>query len=514
MGTHARIAIGLVIIGLLGIVGWKVAEPMLAAEKQASVSDVGEKGTIRLGIDAWVGYFPLCSPEMKRRLHREGYSLVCTDDAANYQERFTRLKQNEYEFAVATVDSYLLNGAAHHFPGPVVAVVDESKGGDAIIARKDKVPNLETLKNAEQLRVAFTPNSPSHHLLKAVASHFDVGPFREKSAYLETEGSEAALKALQNGQADIAVLWEPDVSKALQSQDYVRLLGTEVTQELIVDILIASQKTVKDQPEMVLSLLKTYFETLKFYRTNRERLVTDISRRYKINSHTAEELLQGVAWATLTDNAERWYGVDSQQFSEESLVHSISSAANILLDNQDFTHNPLPNEDPYRLINSDFIKTLHQRVGNSGSFTVAGQNSAHTPTFSALSDTQWQQLDEVGSLKTRKITFASGTANLTDEGKQQIDALINDLQHYPLFRVEVRGHTGVRGDADANQVLSQRRADAVRDYMFDRYALDKHRVRSVGFGGTRPLVKKNGESTRAYQYRLPRVEIVLVREVM
>jgi outer membrane protein OmpA-like peptidoglycan-associated protein len=89
---------------------------------------------------------------------------------------------------------------------------------------------------------------------------------------------------------------------------------------------------------------------------------------------------------------------------------------------------------------------------------------------------------------------------------------MDDLQHYPHFRVEVRGHTGLRGDANANLALSQERADAVLRYIDVTYGLDGNRVRAIGFGDSKPLAKKPGESDRAYNYRLPRVEIVLVRE--
>ena len=128
MKAHAKIAITIAVLGLFGIGVWKFIQPMLAEWRQLDVSDAGEKGLIRVGIDGWVGYFPLCSPEMKRRLHREGYGIQCEDDLANYNQRFQKLKNNEYEFAVATVDSYLLNGERYDYPGPIISVIDESLG--------------------------------------------------------------------------------------------------------------------------------------------------------------------------------------------------------------------------------------------------------------------------------------------------------------------------------------------------------------------------------------------------
>lgn len=509
---HAKIAGSVIVVAILGIIGWKIVEPMLVASAQNQVSDAGDKGTLVIGVDGWVGYFPLCSPQFKKLMNRAGWGIRCEDDNANYDERFKKLKRDDYHFAVATVDSYVLNGEKHSYPGPIVAVLDESKGGDAIVARKDVIPNMEALKTAVGKKVAFTPDSPSHHLLKSVASHFDVPNFRDDGNFVSSDGSEQALKALEDGKADIAIIWEPEVSKAVANKDFVRLLGTEDTQRLIVDILIASQDLVRKQPEIIELFLKTYFSTLKHYRNNQSDLVSDIARHYRIKESVAQSLLSGVEWATLSSNAETWYGTSGTTYSDEALVDSIDSAVTVLLDNNDFDRNPLPNDDPYSLLNSNFISKLYEKIGHSGGFTSPAASSGQTKQFASLTDAQWSSLKEVGSLKSRNIAFASGTDALTIEGKEQIDLLVSDLKHYPNFRIEVRGHTGVRGDKQANQTLSEDRSDSVMRYLGITHDIEDNRARAVGFGGSKPLPKKPGESNRAYGYRLPRVEIVLLRE--
>lgn len=515
MKLHAKLAIGLTAIGITVMVGLRVVEPIIADALQADVSDVGEKGTIKIGVDAWVGYFPLCSPEMKKNLNREGYGLRCTDDAADYQDRFKRLKSSDYDFVVATVDSYLLNGEQYNFPGPIVAVLDESKGGDAIIGRRSVVPNLEALKKAKDIGVAYTPDSPSHHLIKAVASHFDVELFRNKRNLIKANGSEAALEKLLDGQVDIAVVWEPEVSKSLENKQFVRLLGTEDTQQLIVDILIASQSVVKKDSDMLRSLMRAYFKTLKYYRDHQDKFIKEIARHYDIKKGTAKDLLGGVHWVTLSDNAEHWYGVDTLGFSDEALIHTIESAADILMENGDFSRNPIPYDDPYRLINSTFIKDMYERFANAGGFTRAGNDKPEKNLiFNSLLAAQWDALQPIASLKARQIKFSSGTSDLTLAGKEQIDQLVADLKHYPNFRVEVRGHSGIKGDIHANLALSQQRADSVVRYIDVAHSLDENRIRAVGFGGEKPLAKRPGETNRAYHYRLPRVEIVLVREIL
>jgi len=179
MVRHTKFAIAILVVGFVGIVAWKHFKPQLEYAAQAGVSDVGEKGTISIAVDGWVGYFPFCSQELRRRLNRVGYGLNCTDDLADYDDRFKKLKQNQYDFVVATVDSYVLNGKKYGYPGPIISVI--------------------------------------HHLLKSAASHFDVPLFKNRKAFVEAQGSEDAYKKLKSGDVDIAVLWEPEVKRPIKS---------------------------------------------------------------------------------------------------------------------------------------------------------------------------------------------------------------------------------------------------------------------------------------------------------
>ena len=64
-------------------------------------------------------------------------------------------RDEELEFAVATVDSYILNGSPLNYPGTIVAVIDESKGGDAIVAWKDRLSSLDALKANTDYKIAI-----------------------------------------------------------------------------------------------------------------------------------------------------------------------------------------------------------------------------------------------------------------------------------------------------------------------------------------------------------------------
>ena len=155
-------ALLLMLLGLGATYGIWLLLPKLVDRKQQTTSDAAQtQGKLRIALDSWIGYFPLRSPEMKTALHRAGWLLAWEDDKADYRSRMERLEKGELDFAVATVDSYLLNGERSAYPAVIVAVIDESKGGDAILARKDRVASLDDLKGKLDARVAFTRPVPA-----------------------------------------------------------------------------------------------------------------------------------------------------------------------------------------------------------------------------------------------------------------------------------------------------------------------------------------------------------------
>jgi outer membrane protein OmpA-like peptidoglycan-associated protein len=512
MSVHVKAFLAILVLGVLAIAGVKFLLPVWQDKTQRQTSDAAsEHGRLVIGVDSWVGYFPLCSPAMSKRMRTAGYNLRCEDDQADYGKRFARLNDGELQLAVATVDAYVLNGVQTQYPGAIIAVLDQSKGGDAIIARRAVAANLDALKKTTTLRIAFTPNSPSEHLLKAVSVHFDMPHLKNRKAAwrIAANGSSDAFAKLQRGEADVAVMWEPDVSRALTNSDFIKLIGSEDTENLIVDVLIASRRMVQEKPEAIAVLLDQYFQTLRQYREDEALLREQVRTYAKVDAAQVEAMLHGVAWASLNDNGIQWFGVTSSSAGgEQQLADTINATTQILIAAGDFDRSPLPDHDAYRLTNGQFIANLYKaQSGSAGDAATSLQK-----TFAPLDEKGWGRLQEVGTLKIEPVGFQRGTATLGDEDEQVLARMAERLRHYPNYRILVKGHTGVGGDAEANMELSKSRAQAVANHLLSTFSIDANRMRAVGFGSSQPLPRLTGESDRAYGYRLPRVEIALLAE--
>lgn len=514
-----RTTIGAILLLLLGLVALGIAyvvAPLLKSQQQMATSDAARsKGAITIGVDSFAGYFPLCSPVMRQFMLADGYKLDCIDDSADYVGRFAKLAQKQLDFAVATVDSYVLAGRAVNYPGVVVAVLDESKGSDAIVARTEAVRNLDDLKNRTGLVVAYTPNSPSHHLLKAVGVHFDVPLFRggDPAARRETAGSPEALKTLLSGEAQVAVLWEPDVSKALAQPGVIKLLGSDQTSRLIVDILVAQRDLQDRHPDRVQLVLANYFKALKVYRDDPARLETELAAYAAVPAEVAGRVVKGIAWAGLQDNADVWLGLAAPgSLPAHGLFDAIDSTVRVLKEFGDVTETPLPGGDPRRIIQSAAVAALvAQGIAPTaaGSFLAQKVAGPLRADFAALDAEGWDRLREIGALKVRPILFRSGAAELSLSDKQELDAAAEALKSYPNFRIEVQGHSKPGADEDANLRLSRDRAEAVARYLQVTFDTDPDRLRAVGFGSSQPLPRRPDEAYRAWQDRLSRVEIHL-----
>jgi hypothetical protein len=69
------------LVGILVLVGFWLKQQYDNESSVLSTSDSKDiKGTVLIGSDSWIGYFPMCSGEMRSRVRAAGYILKCIDD--------------------------------------------------------------------------------------------------------------------------------------------------------------------------------------------------------------------------------------------------------------------------------------------------------------------------------------------------------------------------------------------------------------------------------------------------
>lgn len=90
------------------------------------------------------------------------------------------------------------------------------------------------------------------------------------------------------------------------------------------------------------------------------------------------------------------------------------------------------------------------------------------------------------------ITFETNSSDLTAPAKQQLDVVAAALKNDRLaeYTFNVEGHADPRGQADANMLLSQQRAESVRSYLVTTHHIAADRLKAEGKGDTDLLNRK------------------------
>jgi hypothetical protein len=503
-----------------GLVFANLVVPRLQDLGLQTASDAGRvKGTISVAGDNYLGYWFLNTREFTQRLRQKGYAIRWTNDGGNYAERHRKFNESQYDVMVLPISSYLQHGAALRFPGVIPAAISESKGADSIVAYTEKVsggagrtPAINDLNNPN-LKICVTPDSPSTFLLHVAIAHFALDELRQTGPWnVATKGSDDALGKLRGRQCDAAVLWEPDVSKALAIQGVTPIFGSDQVSEMIVDVFVVRRQLARDNPELVDAFFSSYFETVSHYSSRRDEMVAEIARDPAIGgTDAAGRAVSRIAWFGLDDNCRDWFNVGLpgivQLSNREKAVDSITQVTKVMMSVGDLGADPL-NGNPYAITNSDVLGRLCSQLG-TGSPGI-GVVPVRTE-FPPLGDDEWNSLRVIGRLRVLPISFDASTSRLTREGQTVVDQVATALvQNYPQYRVVVKGHTSPAGDEAANVALSEERAQAVRSYLASTHHVDPNRLRAQGVGSREPLPRIPGEGELAYRNRLARVEVLLL----
>ncbi len=109
------------------------------------------------------------------------------------------------------------------------------------------------------------------------------------------------------------------------------------------------------------------------------------------------------------------------------------------------------------------------------------------------------------SSKSYQIQFETGSAIIKPESYNELNEILKSSVVAEGLKVGVYGHTDNTGNADANQKLSEDRANSVKNYLISKGLLEK-RIESKGYGQSQPIADNKTVAGKAQNRR---VQIVL-----
>jgi outer membrane protein OmpA-like peptidoglycan-associated protein len=99
------------------------------------------------------------------------------------------------------------------------------------------------------------------------------------------------------------------------------------------------------------------------------------------------------------------------------------------------------------------------------------------------------------------VLFPIDSARLAPDARDSLDEMARVLNEYPKSAVVVQGYTDATGTEEHNQDLSERRAQAVKNYLVLR-GVDEERMSALGFGESSPIASNSSESGRQRNRRV------------
>jgi outer membrane protein OmpA-like peptidoglycan-associated protein len=111
-------------------------------------------------------------------------------------------------------------------------------------------------------------------------------------------------------------------------------------------------------------------------------------------------------------------------------------------------------------------------------------------------------LDNYKSIADVNVTFGFDKAVLTADDKKQLDEFAAGLTDKRAYILAVTGGTDSTGDANYNYGLSQRRADAVVNYLATKYNVAPHKFYLIGIGKDQQVASDNTAAGRAKNRRV------------
>jgi hypothetical protein len=295
---------------------------------------------------------------------------------------------------------------------------------------------------------------------------------------------EEAYARLQKGEADFAVLWEPQSSRAVaEIPGAHRLIDTRHAQGIVIDLCLASRRVLADEPELADTVTRAYFRTLHQFlndpRTFREAAARDSGQ----SSTAAASMLSGIKFASLEDNAESWMA------QRKPTVHQLDTAfdaiGRILRD-----HSVAISLPPDSLLSLIYRPLINRIATNRADIPALDARRVIDTEFQRpLTDAEWDALCRKvrGTLLDQPITFRPGSTEIPEDFQDELRDAVPKLRHYPTYRIVVEAHVASSGGPTDVQALSEERARAVKRFLVEECGLNDERIRSVGKGATTRL---------------------------
>jgi outer membrane protein OmpA-like peptidoglycan-associated protein/ABC-type taurine transport system substrate-binding protein len=432
--------------------------------------------TVRVRVNIWVG----CAAGLVANGGLDTASGSIYDKAGlkvsfkiidDWTEGAAALATNNVDVMLTTADVWAKDYAqfqdkkvgAHAF-----FMVDWSRGADGVIGKQ----GINSIEDLAGKTVAFAPYTPSHFLLWNGLKSSGLTTEQRNEIFSKAvhtkDGIEPATLFAQQ-KVDAAVAWDPDMSDAVTKRPGSRkIYDTRIANHLIADILVVSDRFASRCPQTVVKLVQGWLEGVEFIKAqpNRAHTLIGTIKDFNIPEDLAKTMLGGVRLADYADN-KAFFGTRG---ADTDYTNIFKMAQEMYHEDRIIKHT----FDAEASVDRRFIDQLN------GKFPVA---SSEPPT-------EYKEPAKGATpiaTQRRSIYFDTNSARMSLDSRAVVDEIGGFLKAYENTVVDIDGNTDASGARARNVELSRERAEAVKQYLMDKYGFPATRMRTAGNGPDRPL---------------------------
>lgn len=492
--TTSKILLVLLAIGV-GYFVWKKVVP-----DKGDGSLLGRP--LRVGVVTWPGYaggivanngFKPNKDCIYWKDHKQTVEFMLMEDVDLRSKAFVKGGADGVDIVWSTVDFWAneLPGFLHDgLRAKAVMQVDWSQGGDAIVADAS-IHRIEDLPGKKISLALFTP---SHWLLETSLENSSLSEVQQAEIVKNLVGKNASPDARVDfvaGKVDAAVVWEPDVTEALQKRPGAHILvSSRNAANLIADLMVAREDFIKEHPDVIKAFVAGWLDGTVEANRNPDLVVKLLMENEPVYAGLGPEVtrqgLPTVKWADLIENT-KMFGLDKRP----PLFDSIFDKAGQAWVRRGYIKQTV---NPISLAKDDsFLREVYREVY---------KDSPPTPPQPITCGPIPQRACEK-AVMTRPINvhFALGKSDLDKQAQQVLDGLLTVQTFTNDSNFCVVGNTDNIGPRDVNVKLSGERAKAVVEYLEQHYNRTASCFTASGNGPDKPIASNNTEAGRAMNRR-------------
>jgi outer membrane protein OmpA-like peptidoglycan-associated protein len=118
-----------------------------------------------------------------------------------------------------------------------------------------------------------------------------------------------------------------------------------------------------------------------------------------------------------------------------------------------------------------------------------------------------KKLLEEGQATTNEILFDVNKAIIQSSSFPILQQLGDALKDNPSLKIKIIGHTDADGEATDNMILSEKRANAVKSYLVEKFKISGERMTTSGMGESQPVSDNTSNEGKAKNRRVEFVKI-------